>query len=129
MCPLMELFHWWCAFSNVLQILERDVLTVVIQCFAEDLVRNLMEFVPNVSRFSSAHLLHRSMRGLSPSLLEITTNPFELLMSVSKFSAGREVGRRGSSDVNYSEVNPENCPVRGVVLYFGFRFRLWFAET
>jgi hypothetical protein len=47
-CPLMELFDWRRTFSNVLQVLERDILAVVCTCLVENPVSDLMEFVTEI---------------------------------------------------------------------------------
>ena len=46
--PLVELLHRGRTLPDMLQILERDVLTVVPPCFFKNLVSDLMEFVTDV---------------------------------------------------------------------------------
>ena len=68
------------------------------------------------------------MGRLCPGLLEIAANPLELSMLMSKFSAGCEVRRTGSGDVDDAEVNAENCPVLVVILYLDLFFGLVSAK-
>jgi hypothetical protein len=46
--PLVELFDRRRTLPDVLQILERDVLTVVCSCFFENLVSDSMEVVTEI---------------------------------------------------------------------------------
>jgi hypothetical protein len=46
--PLVELFDGWCTLSDMLQVLEGDVLAVVSTCFFANPVSDLMELIAEI---------------------------------------------------------------------------------
>jgi len=105
------------AVADVGQVLERDHVALVSECFVYDGVRRLVEYVADIPEFAATRPFERSVGASGPGLLESGAYLLELAEVVGYLSPTKEGGGTCDGEVFDTEVNPEDRSVLGGFLF------------
>src|SRR6056297_1289296 len=115
----------WHVLTNVRQVLEHDMRTIVFDGFSHNFVGNSMQVYLEASVPLALDACYCVMCRPCPALLEVATSLLVLPLPVVKFVCRPEPAGRSDRELVYTEVHTEDCSVPGggvgVVVFFEHR--------